>query len=351
MIPVIVQTAWLGDAVLTFPLLRAAARLTGQRALLVTRPSLVPLFTGDPALEQIVPFDKRHHHTGPLGLLQTALRLSKALANRPAVALHPQGSWRSLLLTTLARIPTAITSSTAQGRPLAHHTVPPCLVRPNDTLALLQPLGGPPPLSPDDPMLDHLLSTTADVLPTALAHPRHEQPPKVALCVGSARATKRPPVELLSVVAERLLAMGATVVLMGSSAERPLAAAIAQRAQGPCLDVTGQSLIDAAQTLAACTLAVGGDSGLLHMGQAVGTDVLAIHGPTPTRPFERRLTARQGRRIAFVRGVPCRPCSHNGPLRCPLGHGDCMRLRPHDIERLWNLIRMQLRRSSSTGTA
>ncbi|MBH24693.1 MAG: hypothetical protein CMH57_09635 [Myxococcales bacterium] len=322
-VPVVVQTAWLGDALLSLPLLRAAARLTGRPALLVTRPPLLPLFQGDLAVEAVLPFDKHGRDSGPAGLLAAARRLRSALAGRPAVALHPQGSVRSLLLTRLAALSPSIAFDTAPGRLLADHAVARLPHRPWDELQLLTPLGGPPRPDPAGPLL------------LRRAPPQNL---RVALCVGSARPTKRPSTATLGALARRLHAIRAEVLLMGSAAERPLAEAVARRCGHACVDLTGQPLTEAAQTLSTCALAIGGDSGLLHLAQAVGANVVALHGPTPARPFERRLSPLQGRRLAFSRGLPCQPCSHNGPPSCPLRHRDCLHLRPRDEERVWRLV-------------
>ncbi len=82
------------------------------------------------------------------------------------------------------------------------------------------------------------------------------------------------------------------------------------------------SIIETAAALDYCTLVVSNDTGIMHLAQARGRNLVAIFGSTvkefgffPTSPNSR---------VIERSDVPCRPCSHIGRAGCPKGHFACM---------------------------
>jgi heptosyltransferase-2 len=73
---------------------------------------------------------------------------------------------------------------------------------------------------------------------------------------------------------------------------------------------------------------VSNDSGILHLGPALGVPALGLFGSTiPAFGF-----ALQGPRDAVAEvSLPCRPCGVHGRDRCPLGHHACMRTLTPDM--------------------
>ncbi|HZX93471.1 MAG TPA: hypothetical protein VFE90_03080, partial [Myxococcales bacterium] len=71
----VIQTAFLGDVVLTTPLLTALARRDGPVDV-VTTPAAAPLLDGHPAVRRVIHYDKRGDDAGLAGLwrLGAALR-------------------------------------------------------------------------------------------------------------------------------------------------------------------------------------------------------------------------------------------------------------------------------------
>jgi len=334
-LPVIIQTAYVGDCVLSLGLVRAAARAAERPVLVVTRPATAPLFEGDTAVEAVIPFDKRGRDAGPRGLLSTSRRLRAALAGRAAIALLAQGSVRSALLARLAGIDARVAFGDAPARLLATARAPRGPHRPDDELALLAAARLPCAPAPNDA---RFTPTPAEADRARCALSSASPAPLVALCPGSARATKAPPLPLLGALAYHLDRRGFALVVCGGPGDRAAAGALRSHVRAPLLDTTGNSLRDAAAILARCAAVVGGDSGLLHLAAAVGTPTVAIHGPTPSSPFSAGSIMVPGTRAAFARAVPCAPCSPSGPDRCPRGHHDCMRLGMRDLDALMNTI-------------
>src|SRR5207247_530256 len=84
----VAQTSFLGDVVLTTPLVSALRRrLMPRRLALLVRPEAVPLVAGHPDIDQVLVDDKRGADRGALGWLGTAS------APRSAPRLSSTSTW------------------------------------------------------------------------------------------------------------------------------------------------------------------------------------------------------------------------------------------------------------------
>ena len=151
---------------------------------------------------------------------------------------------------------------------------------------------------------------------THMSLPENGQPTAV-LAPGAVGPSKRWPV--YGALAARLAELGFAVWVVGGPDEKVLATEISRHAP-QTRDLTGTDLRNAILALAAATVAVSNDSGLLHVAAAIGTPSIGIFGPTspwhwaPLNPLAAVIESRTE--------VPCRPC--HKPT-CRLQHHRCMR--------------------------
>ncbi len=101
MTSLVIQTAFLGDVVLTTPLLAALAERHGPLDV-VTTPAAAPLLETLPAVRRVRRYDKRGTERGLTGFFTLAQALR---AERYETAYLPHRSLRSALLACLARVP------------------------------------------------------------------------------------------------------------------------------------------------------------------------------------------------------------------------------------------------------
>jgi heptosyltransferase-2 len=99
------------------------------------------------------------------------------------------------------------------------------------------------------------------------------------------------------------------------------------------VNLTGKlNLLEAAALINKAKAVVSNDSGLMHIAAAVKTPVLAIFGSSVKElgffPFRSECIALENNNIK------CRPCSHIGRSRCPLGHFKCM--KEIDVDVVYN---------------
>jgi heptosyltransferase-2 len=312
----VIQTSFLGDAVLTTPLL---AELAARGPVdVVATPAAAALLANHPAIRALIPYDKRGAESGFGGVLRLASRLR---ANRYDAAYLAQGSWRSAALALAARVPRRIGFDTSAGRFLYSERV---THRGNEHHAVrLWRLAAGNAAEPPSALRPSLFPSAADkaTVDQLLAAVPRDGAKYLALAPGSIWGTKRWP--HFPALAARLAPVY-RIIVIGAGADAPLAADIAAAAgPGRAVDATGKlSLLQSAALIERCAALVTNDSAPLHLASAMGTPTVAIFGPTVPGFGFGPLADR--RAIAEVTGLDCRPCSSHGPLACPLGHFKCM---------------------------
>jgi len=300
----VVQTAFLGDVVLTTALFSALAADQGPVDV-VTTPIAASLIETHPAVRKVIPYDKRGSDRGWAGLRNLARRLRTERYER---AYLPHRSLRTATLGVLAGIPTRIGFSGAWSFLYTEARPKPALGHESDRLLALadKPPGVYPP---------QLRPTAADEQAAAALI----DGAFVALAPGSIWGTKR-----WAGYSELAAALDAPVVVLGGRDDAALADQVVAAAPGRAYSAAGTlGLRTSAALIARAGVLVTNDSAPLHLATAVGTPVVAIFGPTvPGFGFGPR-----GPRDAIVEypSLACRPCSAHGPQVCPLGHHRCMR--------------------------
>lgn len=311
----VIQTAFIGDVVLTTPLIHALAERGPVDV--VTTPAGAALLAGNPSVRRLVAYDKRAER-GPGALRRVAAEVSAG--SRQAVAYCAQGSLRSAALAAWAGYRERVGFDTSAGRwlytrrvrhvGLQHHAERLLRLAVGDAAAVnassLRPRLYPGPGE----------SQAVDALLAGLPPGR----PLIALAPGSIWGTKRWPG--YPALAAGLCSV-ASVVVVGSRDDSALASTVVASAPGT-IDATGRlSLLASAELIRRCALLVTNDSAPQHLASAMATPTLTLYGPTipgfgfgPLAP---------GSRMLGHPDLACRPCDHHGPPVCPLGHFRCMR--------------------------
>ncbi len=149
----------------------------------------------------------------------------------------------------------------------------------------------------------------------------------VALGVGSTNSrAKRWPAERYARLNDLLQTeLDVNVVLVGSKDEQDVSATVSELCETPPKNLTGETdLGEAVAIMSVVDLLVSNDMGLAHVAPAVGTETIAIFGPTnpeTTRPF--------GVNAEVIRKeVECSPCM----LRdCPIDHRCMTRISVEEV--------------------
>lgn len=313
----VIQTSFLGDTVLTTPLIAELARRGPVDV--VTTPASAKLLSNNPNVRSVIPFDKRGLDGGVFGFLKMVRRLRGFGYGSAYLA---QGSMRSAALALAAGVSRRVGFAGHAGKMLytekveyredLHHTIR--LLRLAKPDATLDEATRPRlyPGIPERGAVDRFL---------ALHDVHDEGLPLVALAPASIWGTKRWPFygELA-----RELSGKARIVVIGSGDDRSLAEAICQAAGETSMNAAGAlPLLGSAELIRRCNMLVTNDSAPQHLASAVDTPTITIFGPTvPTFGFGP--LARHSQTLG-VAELACRPCHKHGPQRCPLTHWRCMR--------------------------
>lgn len=318
MTSLVVQTSFLGDMVLTTPLIAALAA-RGPVDVVAT-PASAGLLANNPDVRRVIVYDKRRSARGIRGFRRIAAEMRSVDADAIYLA---QGSLRSSALAFATGVPVRVGFATSAGRALYSRTVP--YRRDLHHAARLWQLANPdrePDAAEMQPRLYPGSEEAAAV--DALVGTARDGRPLLALAPGSVWATKRWPyyAELAREIGD-----AARLVIVGSADDRPLARAIRDVAGSDTVDVTGAlSLLASAELIGRCRALVTNDSAPQHLASAMGTPTLTVFGPTVSR-FGFGPLAPHSMVVAHA-GLDCRPCDKHGPPECPLGHWKCMRELP-----------------------
>lgn len=142
----------------------------------------------------------------------------------------------------------------------------------------------------------------------------------VHLGTGLRGSYRRWPVGNFAKAAARLGAShrNLVVLLTGTAQDAPLMREFKSAYGGPVVEASdAKSLEHTACLLARCSLLLSNDTGVMHLGAAMGTPTIGLFGPTSLPHW-----APVGRRAVALRGtrLPCSPCIdmyHNRmPMRC-----------------------------------
>jgi heptosyltransferase II len=313
----VIQTAFLGDVVLTTPLLSVLAQRHGPLDV-VTTPAAASLLENHPAVHCVVRYDKHGSARGWRGFrtLGSFLR-----ARRYRRVYLPHRSLRSAALAVwsgakerigFADSPAAFSYTSRIDRPVSGHEV-------ERLLALAKPFDG------EQPPVSLALSEQDRAAAEAWLLAHGVGPRFTAVAPGSVWGSKRWPYyrELVS-------ALDGKCVVVGGADDIPLAREIVAGSGGKAVSAAGAlSLRESAALIQQARVLVTNDSAPLHLATAVGTPIVALFGPTvPEFGFGPR---RAGDMTLGHAELACRPCSRHGPESCPLGHHRCLRELPVEI--------------------
>lgn len=320
----ILQSSFLGDTVLTLPLIcEVRRRFPVKKLSVLCLPQSGELLQDHPAIDEIITYDKKNSDRGWQGLARAAARLKE---KNFTVALTPHKSLRSALILYLAAIPRRVGFRESRGWFLFHQRVErnPRLHDVERNLSVLQAFGVAPqdcqrtidmPVSPatQNAVDEKLRGLGVD-----------DSEPIVGVSPGSVWATKRwSPggfAALIRLVREK---HGCRVLLFGGSDDAKVVEQVQRQCAHAATSLVGRiGLRELAAAISRCRVFVTNDSGPMHVAVARRVPTVAVFcATTPDLGFYPYAS----NAIVVQRDLACRPCASHGGRRCPLGTEDCIR--------------------------
>jgi ADP-heptose:LPS heptosyltransferase len=233
-----------------------------------------------------------------------------------ALVLRDDDGWGAWLA-ALAGVPLRLGHDRPEVRPFLSHALPAALC-PTHTaaanIALVTALGGRAEVgaTPDtDPLILHLTEDdrqqAARLLDGVPGVPGVAGDGPLAVHPGAGAEVKLWRATALGEVIGHLARPDETVILTGSAGEAELTAAVARQAGRPTLDLAGRTDLGTLMAvLARCRLALGPDSGPLHLAAALGVPTVHLYGPADEARFGPWGPAPAHRVVRTA--LPCAPC-------------------------------------------
>jgi heptosyltransferase II len=313
----IVAPSWVGDAILSEPLVAVLREPLEEPIVdVLASPWCAPVYERVRGVGKIIENPFRH---GELGLKRRRELAREIRLRGYTRAFILPNSFKSALIPWFAGIPRRIGYAGEGRRALlteARRLDPTALPRLVDRfVALAVPKGRLIPTPPAPVLAPNASNAFAAMRALMLSTHR----PIAILCPGAEYGpAKRWPAEHFIALARRLLEEGYAVWLLGSPNDQAAALPIAAAIPG-VRDLTGRTdLGTAIDLLSLASVVVSNDSGLMHAAAAVGRPLVALFGsssPDYTPPLSPLA------QIAKI-DIACSPCFQR---ECPLGHFKCMR--------------------------
>lgn len=329
----IVQTSFLGDTILSTPVISGLKTLYPNAELwMMTTPLSSSLIKRDPFLTGVITDDKKSSDSGIIGLLRVRTKI-KSMNFERVYSLHR--SYRTSILLALSGIPERIGFDNAKLSFIYHQTYK----RQNedhDVFRNLSILSGEVSLKNLDTDL-RLFSPGKDELSGDISEKMPVSGKYAVLVPGSVWPTKRWSLEGYREVARYLMNKGISIVLMGAESDRGVNGRISDGLS--VSDLTGQTTIDDAMYIMEhARLAICNDSMSLHMASAFKVPTIAIFCATSP---EQGFGPWKNNAVVVQKELSCRPCSRHGTIKCPNGSEACMNDLAHEeviaaIEELMN---------------
>ena len=342
----VVQTAFLGDLLLSIPLLKKCREIWPDHELgLMCRKGFGDFFLKAGLVDHVYEIQK--------GQRNTYQDILKSLSSRDIdVLISPHESWRTRLFCFQVKAKTKVSYSDILSKWIFNQQV----VKPRNAPDPIRQLSLLKPFSPELAKEIHYYETSAKPY-TLDAHRKLESVPHwasmslrkevltstasyealrtkldlqdfdskkaVLLFPGSVWATKRWKRESFIELGQKLQTSGHKVYIMGGPGEESLAEEVHQEIPGSQNWAGKTKVWESAQLIVRSALLVGNDSASTHLAAVCETPLIAVFGPTILefgfRPWSNK---------AFIHhnpAVKCRPCGKHGHQKCPVGTHECMK--------------------------
>lgn len=309
----IIAPQWIGDAVMSEPLLHALSA-RGEQLAVAALPWVAPVYRAMPQVSEVIELPFAH------GRLDWSARrrLAAGLKGRFDTAYVLPNSLKAALIPFFAGIPQRI-GYHGEGRYLLlNRRLPNPGGRP-PMVAFYRALAGGT-AAEEHPRLHFATARLQEATAAVSLAPQQYWAFAPGAEYGPAKCW---PASHYAELARALhAAHGLPVALLGSGKEAALCDEIAKAAPGACLVLAGKtSLIDAMALIAAARGVVSNDSGLMHVAAAFGVPQVAVFGstsPEHTPPLNDKA------RVLWLKDelqLDCAPCFDRV---CRFGHTRCL---------------------------
>lgn len=320
----VIQTAFLGDAILTLPMIQKLKEFyPGSIIDVIAIPGTKEVFESSPFINNVYPYDKRGKQNTILQLFKFAHQLKK---NNYTKVFSPHRSFRTSLLVLLLNV------NDSSGFDLSsfsyvykrrikynkeHHEVARNLEligadTEGDNWKIL------PKISIPDSSVDKVTNLIENIVN-----------PVIAIAPGSVWETKKYPQDYYAKLAEYFIGKGFSVIYIGGEKDFLLCDQL--QASNNSFNLAGKlSITETIALLKRSSLLISNDSAPTHLGMAADIPVLTLFCSTIPDfgfyPYNNKSS------YLSYDDLDCKPCGIHGRKSCPIKTFDCgMKLHPQKV--------------------
>ncbi len=323
----VIQTAFLGDAVLTLPLIqKLKGKYPNSLINVLCIPSTKELFINSEFVYEAIEYDKKHSQKSLLDYFKLVFRIRKSMYD---MVISPHRSARSTLISKLSGAAVTVGFNTSSMSFLykkvieynkEFHEV-------KRNLSLIE---------------KNIDSIDWKVLPKLKDIPQAKErivefvnklPGKkiIAVAPGSVWKTKKYPKENFVLLIRHILKREFYVLLIGGKEDVEVCRQIEEEFDCDVKSVAGEhSVVETVELLKHCSALVCNDSAPTHLGMIVDIPVLTIYCSTVPQfgfyPYNKKS------QFISLEGLNCKPCGIHGHETCPIKTFECgNELKPESV--------------------
>ncbi len=324
----VIQTAFIGDAILTLPMLQKLKELYPENSIdVLTIPSTEEIFNASPAADEVIVMDKRGKHKSIISLLRLIKELKK---NNYKYIFAPHRSLRTSLITMLLGVRETFGFSSNSIKHVyknlieyhpEHHEVQRNLdligYKYEDDNWRVEPKIKVP--SEAKQKVNNFLSSL------------NINDKLCAVAPGSVWNTKKYPIEYYEEVIKYFVSKNYTVIVIGGKSDEDICRNLAIKFNGSVISAAGKfSIVESIELLKNVEFLISNDSAPTHLGMCAGIAVAAIYCSTVPDfgfyPYNRKSVS-----ISY-KDLFCKPCGIHGYAECPIKTFECgFNLKPETV--------------------
>lgn len=320
----IIQTAFIGDIVLTTPLFRNVKKHFPESELVVlTTPQGEALLKSSKEIDQVISFDKKGRDKGFAKLI----KLIRKLKNKNFdLCISPHRSMRSALIAYASGASERIGFSDGSCTFLYNKQVKrdKALHEVERILSLTAPLDITISEEDKQPHLEVSEESSLSIKQLFAESGITEKDRVVAVGPGSVWPTKSwTPEGYASLIDKISSHFDVKILLIGGPADKKACDEVMSLCNIKPVDLVGKTRLDELiAVIDRSELLIGNDSSPGHIATARNVPVISIFGPTvPAFGY-----TPYGQNVVIIqKDLSCRPCHHHGPVKCPEAHFKCMK--------------------------
>ena len=326
----VIQTAFLGDAILTLPMIQELKKENSEIKLdVLAIPSTEKIFSSSPFVDDVIVIDKKGKHKSIKGLNNFIKELREKSYSK---IYSPHRSFRSTYITFRLGVRETYGFDNSSLK-YAYKNIVKYKQTDHEVQRNLELIGENTEDKSWKISPEIIIDETEKEIVSALLSSNKIDAKFIAVAPGSVWETKRYPKEYFGEVIKSLIAKNEKVVLIGGVNDKLICDEIAYNFNDRVKNFSGEfSITETIHLLRSAKLLITNDSAPTHMGMCADIPVLTIYCSTVPGfgfyPYNKK-----SKYLSYDKLV-CKPCGIHGYRECPIQSFDCgYKLLPEDIHK------------------